>query len=59
MLCWTSHMSGYLVEPIINNEDFKGSFRNVNNCKKYQHGKKGAFKGDGSREALFQGYVRN
>ena len=30
-LFWTSHMSGYLEEPIRDNEDFKEGVRNVKN----------------------------
>ena len=28
-LFWTSHMSGYLMEPIRDNEDFPGLVRNI------------------------------
>ena len=46
-------MSGYLIEPIRDNKDFKGAVRNVNNGQNGQNGKKGVFKGDGSLDALF------
>ena len=34
MWLWTSHMSGYFMEPIKDNEDLKGAVRNVNNGQK-------------------------
>ena len=34
MWFWTSLMSEYLMEPIRDNEDFKGAVRNVNNFQK-------------------------
>ena len=40
-LFWTSHMSGYLIEPNRDNENFKGAVRNVRNCQigpKWQKG---------------------
>ena len=43
-------MSGYLMEPIRDNEDFKGDFRNGKNNK---NGKKGVFKGDSSLDDIF------
>ena len=58
-LFWTSHMSGYHMEPIRDNKDFKGAVRNVNNGPKGLNGKKGFFKGDGSLDKLFQGNTRN
>ena len=30
-MCWTYHMSGYFMEAIRDNEDFKGAVRSVNN----------------------------
>ena len=46
-------MSGYLMEPIKDKEDFKEAVRNVNNFQKGQNGKIGVFKGDGSLDAHF------
>ena len=46
----TSQMSGYHIEPIGDNQVFKGAVRNIENGKK---GKMGIFKGDNSLDALF------
>ena len=53
-LLWTSHMSGYLMEPIRDSEDFKGFVRNVKNCQKQPiWQKRVAFKRGGSLDTLF------
>ena len=52
-MLWTSHMSGYLMEPIRDNKDFKGDVRHVKNGQKGQTGKKVIFKGNGSLHTLF------
>ena len=37
VLFWHPHMSGYLMEPIINHEDFQGVVRNVQKGKKLEN----------------------
>ena len=51
----TSHMSGYLMELIRDNADFKEAVRNVKMAK---NGNNLVFQGDGSLEALLSGNVR-
>ena len=38
-----SYLSGFLMEPIRDNEDFKGAVRNVKNSQKGKRGQKGDF----------------
>ena len=56
---WNSDMSGYLMELIRDNEDFKEAIRDVDYDQKRPNGKKGVFKGDGSFTLFFKGNVRN
>ena len=55
---WTSNISGYLMEPIKDNEDFKEAVRKVRSYpkqpkKRQKTAKRMIFKGDSSLDALF------
>ena len=54
-LLWTYHMSGYLMEPSRDNEDFKGAVRNI---KKGQTKKRWFFKETAVLTHFFHGYGR-
>ena len=60
---WTSHVSGYLMETIIDNKVFKEAVNNVKNGQKLPKRAKTAkrliFKGDSSLDTLIRVYGRD
>ena len=55
MWFWTFNMSEYLMEPIKDNEDFKGAVRNVNTNQKWPKRQKDGFE----RRLQFCDYFKN